>query len=263
MVRSDDVCSFLEQFAPLQLAEEWDNVGLLVGDRKATVRRVMTCLTVTPASAAEAIAEDADLVVAHHPLPFRPLLRLTRDTIPGRLLLDLIRAGVGVYSPHTAFDSAVAGINQRLAEGLSLKDVAPLHPMPDLEPAVGSGRFGVLEPERTVGDVARQLKAFLSIDGLQLVGDVGRVVETVAVACGSAGQFLSDARRLGCDLFVTGEASFHTCLEAEATDMAVLLTGHFASERFAVERLAGLLAERFPEVHVWVSRREKDPLRWV
>jgi putative NIF3 family GTP cyclohydrolase 1 type 2 len=85
----------------------------------------------------------------------------------------------------------------------------------------------------------------------------------VAVACGSAGQLLDAARQHGCDLLVTGETSFHTCLEAEATGIALLLVGHFVSERFAVEWLASRLGQQFPELLVWASRREADPLRWV
>ncbi|MFG0261220.1 MAG: Nif3-like dinuclear metal center hexameric protein, partial [Novipirellula sp. JB048] len=76
----DQVCQTLAELAPLRLAESWDNVGLLVGDRQATVARLMTCLTITPAVVQEAIEEGVDLVVAHHPLPFKPLARLTTDT---------------------------------------------------------------------------------------------------------------------------------------------------------------------------------------
>jgi putative NIF3 family GTP cyclohydrolase 1 type 2 len=60
-----------------------------------------------------------------------------------------------------------------------------------------------------------------------------------------------------------GEARFHTCLEAQALGMGLLVPGHFASERFAVERLAGLLAERFPELEAWASAAERDPMRWI
>src|SRR6185295_16007116 len=125
-------------FAPAALAAEWDNVGLLVGDRAQKVERIMTCLTITPAAAAEAIREQADLIVTHHPLPFKPLNRLTADEPTGRILLDLIRAGVAIYSPHTAFDSAAAGINQQLAEGLGLIDIQPLEASEAL-PGVGTG----------------------------------------------------------------------------------------------------------------------------
>ncbi len=103
------IAAFLEQLAPARLAEEWDNVGLLVGRRDQAVKKLMTCLTVTPASAAEAVEAGADLIVTHHPLPFNAMKRLTADTTAGRLLLDLIAAHVAVYSAHTAFDSAAEG----------------------------------------------------------------------------------------------------------------------------------------------------------
>jgi putative NIF3 family GTP cyclohydrolase 1 type 2 len=66
----------------------------------------------------------------------------------------------------------------------------------------------------------------------------------------------------GCDCFVTGEVRFHTCLEAEANGIALVLAGHFASERFAVEALAEMLAAQFPSATVWPSRRERDPIGW-
>src|SRR5581483_5107749 len=106
-----DVVRFLEAFAPTALAAEWDNVGLLLGERHAAVERVMTCLTVTPESAAEACDEKAQLIVSHHPILFRGAKRLTGDTAEGRVLLQLARAGVAVCSPHTAFDNTAGGIN--------------------------------------------------------------------------------------------------------------------------------------------------------
>ena len=253
------IAAFLEEFAPSRLAEPWDNVGLLVGDRRAVVARAMTCLTITPASAAEAVQGRADLIVAHHPLPFAALKRVTAETTAGRLLLELIAAHVAVYSPHTAFDSAAEGINQRLAAGLGLRGVVPLTPAAEGQ---GVGRWGWLEDAIPLRQLADRLKAFLKIERLQMVGDPGRAVRIVAVACGAAGELLPAAIAAGCDAMVLGETRFHTCLEAEAAGLALLLPGHFASERFAVERLAEVLSKQFPEVAIWASREERDPLRW-
>src|SRR5262245_15303149 len=100
-----DVSVFLERFAPLELAAEWDNVGLLLGDDRGQVERIMTCLSVTPESAAEAIAAGASLIVTHHPILFRPVKRLSSQTPEGRLIYGLARAGIAVYSPHTALDN--------------------------------------------------------------------------------------------------------------------------------------------------------------
>ena len=142
MANVEHICAFLDQFAPPRLAEDWDNVGLLVGDRQREVTRVMTCLTVTPASAGEAVEQGVELIVTHHPLPFRALKRLTSDHVPGRLLLQLIEAGVAVCSPHTAFDSAARGINQRLAEGLRLTGIQPLEPIDEDPDQLGRRPLG-------------------------------------------------------------------------------------------------------------------------
>lgn len=252
------IAAFVEELAPFRLAEEWDNVGLLVGDREQCVTKIMTCLTVTPASAAEAIEGGAELIVTHHPIPFKAMKRLTTETTVGRVLLDLIRARVAVFSAHTAFDSASEGINQRLATGLELRGIAPLAPHAEGQ---GTGRWGWLADPLSLGHLAQRLKRFLSIERLQLVGKPDQSIRTVAIGCGAAGELLDAARQNGCDAMVVGEARFHTCLEAEALGIALLMPGHFASERFAMECLADVLARQFPDVQVWASRSEKDPVK--
>ena len=222
----------------------------------------MTCLTVTPSSAAEAIRRNANIIVTHHPLPFKPLKRITTDNVPGQLLYDLIRGNVAIYRPHTAFDSAAAGINQQLAQSLGLSNVKPLVAA-EQETDPGSGRYGALPKSTTVQDVADNLKSTLKIENVKCVGDPSKGVSKGAVACGSAGSFLGAAKRHGCDLFVTGETTFHTCLEAEALGVAMLLVGHYASERFACEKLAEIIQAEFGDAEVWASEDESDPLRSV
>jgi putative NIF3 family GTP cyclohydrolase 1 type 2 len=107
------------------------------------------------------------------------------------------------------------------------------------------------------------MKQQLAIPHVQLVGEPEQLVQHVAVGCGSAGAFLEHARSSGCDLFVTGEATFHRALEAQACGIGMLLLGHYFSERFAVERLAGELSEQFPDLRIWASREERDPYYWV
>jgi dinuclear metal center YbgI/SA1388 family protein len=358
---------FLEQLAPPGLAADWDNVGLLLGDRAAEVQRLMTCLTVTPDSAAEAIESGAKLIVTHHPILFRPVKRLTSATPEGRMVLALIRAGVAVYSPHTAFDNADSGINHILASRLDLRDVVPLRrrttlreyklvvfvPEADLarvsdalfaagtgrigqysecsfrlagtgtffgsdatqptvgqkgrreevsewrleavcpeavvelavdamrrahsyeEPAYdvyplqpkpsshGEGRIGKLSHPRRLGDLGHAIKTVLKSNGLQLAGVPEQRIEKVAIACGAGGEFLPDAVRAQADVFVTGELRFHDYLNARANGLALLLPGHYATERVGVEELATRLQRQWPDVDVWASRRERDPVQWI
>jgi dinuclear metal center YbgI/SA1388 family protein len=123
-----DVEQWLDRFAPSRLAESWDNVGLLWGDPDAAVNRVMTCLTVTPPTAFEAIHERAELIVSHHPVLFRAVKRVVASQPDNGMLWHLARAGVSVLSPHTAFDNTEGGINDGLARRLGLVDVQPLRP---------------------------------------------------------------------------------------------------------------------------------------
>ncbi|MEX2317980.1 MAG: Nif3-like dinuclear metal center hexameric protein [Pirellulales bacterium] len=263
MATVNDIAARLEQIAPLSGAEDWDNVGLLVGERGRVVRRLMTCLTLTPTTVSEALDERAELVVVHHPIPFRPLSRLTTDTTTGRLLWQLIGAGISVYSAHTAFDSAGEGINEQWAAGLGLTAVEPLVAAESTgrETFHGAGRCGELPSPRLLAKLAEQVKALLSLDRVRVVGDDAHPVRRVALACGSGGSFLEAAQSKACDCLITGETNFHTCLEAEANRIGLILCGHFASEHFAMLRLADVLAECFPDVTVWGSRRECDPIR--
>ena len=261
MIELATVANFLEHCAPSSLAAEWDNVGLLVGRRDQAVGRVMTCLTVSPDVAEEAIETDVDLIVSHHPLPFRSIRRLTNETTTGAILLDLIAAGTAIYSPHTAFDSARDGINQSLARGLQLRGIAPLV-SEDPTGTLGSGRWGWFDEEVTFGQIMDRVKKFLKIDQLHWVGNPEQLIRTLGVACGAADEFLDIARRLGCDAMIIGETRYHTCLEAEAVGMGLVMPGHYASERFAVESLAQMMTQRFPELTITSSQREHDPINW-
>jgi dinuclear metal center YbgI/SA1388 family protein len=257
-----DITAFLRTLAPLELAEEWDNVGLLVGDTDTQVERVMTCLTLTPDVAREAVAEHAHLVVTHHPLLFKAVKRLTNQSLEGRTLLSLIAAGVSVYSAHTAFDSAADGINARLAASLGLQAVQPLRPVADNLSAGGSGRWGQLPGPLLFAEFLTLVKRQLGVSHLQYVAGAQPHVRTVGVACGSAAEFTPDALRASCDVLLTGEARFHACLEARDSGLALVLPGHYATERPGVEELARTLSRQFPQLSVWASRSESDPVGW-
>jgi dinuclear metal center YbgI/SA1388 family protein len=361
------VIDYLERFAPPGLAADWDNVGLLLGARDSAVRRVMTCLTVTPESAAEAVEREAQLIVTHHPILFRAAKRLTGDTAEGRTLLTLARAGVAVYSPHTAFDNTQGGINDLLARRLGLGNVGPLRPqegprqvkvvvfVPDKdlaavsdalfaggaghigaysecsfrlagtgtffgsdsanptvgqkgrredvsewrlevvcpekvvpaavaairrahsyeEPAfdiyplvsppgrTGEGRLGTLPQAVPLAELAARVRATLKCGPVQVVGDAGRAARRVAVVCGAGGEMLRDAVRARADVLLTGEARFHDSLAARAAGLALVLPGHYATERCGIEELAERLRGQWPDLEVWASAREADPVTWA
>jgi len=125
-MRVSDVISVLESIAPLRLAAEWDNVGLLIGDVDATVRKMLLCIDLTDDVLAEAKAVNAQMVMAYHPPIFKPISRLT--TTAEAAVYHAARRGLAVYSMHTAFDSAVGGTNDVLAGLVGIRSARPLTP---------------------------------------------------------------------------------------------------------------------------------------
>ncbi len=124
-----------------------------------------------------------------------------------------------------------------LASRLGLSSIEPLVPIEDDPDSLGAGRMGNVEGH-TLGSFVAQIKQQFQLPGLFVAGELSRPVSRVAVACGSGGSFLEQAIQKGCDTFVTGETTFHTCLEANASNVLLVLLGHYVSERFAVEMLA-------------------------
>ncbi len=260
----NDVLSHLAIEAPLELAESWDNVGLLLGDRAANVSKLMTCLTVSESTVREAIAHEVQLVVSHHPIPFRPLQRIETSDPTGHCLWLLARAGISVYSPHTAWDNAPRGINQMLAEIIALETIAPLVPknLPHL-PGLGTGRVGSLAAETSIELLLQRLELRLGVLDCQVTAMPTAVVKRVAIVCGSGASLLNEASRTGCDTFLTGEATYHQSLEALHRGMSLLCIGHHSSERFAMDQLAQRLQSTFPMLEVWASKNEFDPVKRV
>ncbi len=251
--------SFLEPFAPLELAEDWDNVGLLLGRRDKTVKRIMTCLTVTPQSAQEAVDRSVDLIVSHHPILFHAVKRLTDETPEGAMTLNLIEHNIAVYAPHTAFDSAAQGINQRIAKGVGLKKIRALQVL-DEKTGIGIGRIGQLSKPTKLKDFAVVVRNFFDGVDINLVGSPDSIIRTVAVTCGAAGSLFDLVKKARADALILGETMFHTFLDAQANGINLILPGHYATERFACQCLAEELAFTFPKLEVFASQAEKSPL---
>lgn len=255
----DSVLNVMQQIAPLEFSESWDNVGLLVGNRKREISRAMTCLTLTATTLAEAIRERAELVICHHPIPFKPVAKITDDTTTGKILLQAIEAGIAIYSPHTAWDNSKSGINQQLAHILGLKLVKPLQPFASSvsdDESLGVGRHGRLSEPLSIESVMERIRATIPTIQSRHTHVADHLISKIGIVCGSGGSMLSQVARRGCDAMLTGEATYHQCLEAESLGIAMLMIGHHASESFAMKNLASQLQALLPGLHVTTSKLE-------
>ncbi|MBI5723472.1 MAG: Nif3-like dinuclear metal center hexameric protein [Planctomycetes bacterium] len=164
-MKISDIVKVFEDIAPTAHAMEWDNVGLLVGDSRSEVRRLMLCVDMTRDVLAEAVAADVQLVMAYHPVIFRDIRRITESDSP--VVYGAARAGVSVYSMHTALDVAPGGTNDVLADAMGLEMRSPLVPICSMPPAAPS-------PDRRSPYPGRgkcKIVAFVPPDDLSRVAD--------------------------------------------------------------------------------------------
>ncbi len=252
----------LEQLAPLEWAEEWDNVGLLVEPpRRRTVHRVLVAIDLTEAVLKEAAARRADLVVAYHPPIFDGLRRLTSGSGIERVVLGCVTAGIAVYSPHTALDAAPGGVNDWLADGLGRGERQGLQPVGEPASGAAQGRRVRLQRPVRLSTVVRRIKEHLGLRTVRVAtADAHRraAVRDIALCAGAGGSVLAG---VAADVYWTGEMRHHDVLAALARGCSVVLCEHSNTERGYLPRLCAQLRAALPGVEVERAAADSEPLR--
>ena len=260
-----DVVAELDRRYPPAWAEEWDRVGLVLGEPDAPVRRVACAVDVVPETVDEALAAGADLIVAHHPLLLRGVSSVAATTYKGRIVHRLIKADVALYVAHTNADVADPGVSDALAARFGLTGLRPLH-RPEPGSAAdgggrGIGRIGTLPAPMTLAELTRHAAAVLPATawGVRAAGDPGRMVRTLAVSGGSGDIFLVEATAAGVDAFLTADLRHHPAGEHLAAGGPALLdAAHWATERPWLDDLAAQLRAALG-VETVVSDLDTDP----
>ena len=238
MANIRDILPLLNAVAPFEMAEEWDNVGLLAGNPDAEVKRILCALDLNLDVIARAKEISAQLIVTHHPILFRGRKNLREDDPEGKLLCALIRSGVGLIAMHTNFDAAHPGVNDALAQALSLQNVCGL--------PCGLCA-GDLEKTETLHSFEKCVETALG-DAVRVYGSEDKRIRRVAVMGGSGGDYVKYALEMGADAFVTGEIGYHKALDAAALGLCIFEAGHGATEKPAISLLCSALQKQINAV---------------
>ncbi|HEU4348674.1 MAG TPA: Nif3-like dinuclear metal center hexameric protein [Actinoplanes sp.] len=253
-----DVVDALDRRYPREWAEQWDRVGLVLGEFAVPVTTILCVVDCVPETVDEALDLGAGLIVAHHPLLLKPVSSIAPDTYKGRIIHRLIRADCALYVAHTNADVADPGVSDALAARLGLTDTRPLVPGED---GRGIGRIGTLAEPMPLAEFTRFAAARLpaTAGGVRAAGDPARMVRTLAVCGGAGDSFLGEATRAGVDAYLCADLRHHPAGEHLAGGGPALLdVAHWASERPWLDDLAAWLRGQFA-VDVVVSDRDTDP----
>ena len=258
MTKVSDIFSFIDSFAPFDSAMNFDNVGVLVGDYRAEVKRCLVALDVTKSVIDEAKLLGATLIISHHPVIFNAIKTLRIDSIP----YVLAQNGISAICAHTNLDMASFGVNTCLAQALSLKNLEPLSHYKSERGALPMGLIGDLEKDFSCGEFAEFVKVSLNCAGVKYT-DLNKKIKKVAVCSGAGGDLIDSAICQNVDAFVTGEIKHHEILSAVQNEVCVVDAGHFKSEDVVIAPLVKKLSEKFEDVEFFKSKACTDTIKYI
>jgi len=261
LTKIKEITRFLQEKAPLQWQEPWDNCGLQVGDTAQNLTGVLIALDFSLTVLEEAVQKNCNLVIAHHPLILKhPLKQISPHESTGQLIFYAIEHKLCLYAMHTNLDKAPFGVSDIITKRLGLENLTFL--LPDaMNPNIGLGMTGNLKKVQTFEDFLKHLKKELHLNGLKYKKNHDRPISKIAV-CGGSGAFLTAQAELqNADVLVTGDLKYHDYLEA-ATSLNLVDIGHFESEVLVKDIIFDMISKNFSNFAISKSEKEISLIRY-
>jgi dinuclear metal center YbgI/SA1388 family protein len=264
-IKLKDILAYVGQFAPWELAEPWDNVGLMVGNPDQEATGVLIALDPTLQVIEEAILEKANIILTHHPLIFHPLKSINTATPIGQFLKKALVHDIAVVSCHTNLDIISDGVSDALARALYLRNTRPLN-LTGKRPDQGFGKVGNLPTPMQGESFIHFVAQRLNLQAMMIAGPQPETVSTIAVCGGSGSDLAEAALQAGADIYITAELKHSVARWAEDNGLCVIDAGHFATENIIIPsllaRMTAFFAENNNPAPVIASQRQNSPLRF-
>lgn len=255
MVKLKEIIDYIETLFPKEYAEDFDNVGLLVGRSDKDITKVLLCLDANKKVVREAANMGAELIITHHPVIFNPIKNITDNSDEGEMLLYAIENGISIYSAHTNLDSAPQGLTDKVCALLSLD------PVSNLEGVLG--RLCNAPSGTTAKSLCEKIKKEFGIKKLFSTFTADKKIKAVAVCNGSgSGELCTIAKDLGADVYISGDLKHHEMCAFKISDnIDFIEMRHFDSEKVVTKLLERKLTQKFEEkLCVCISEAETSPL---
>ncbi len=240
MIKTDYIISKIEKYASLELAESWDNSGWQINLEHDYTNKVLVALSFTRDVLEQAVTNDCDLIITHHPLIFNSIKKIDNS-----LITEAIKNNICVYSAHTNLDKTYGSTTDALCGVLGLQNLITVDDYI---------KISHLKDEFALEQMIKNIKQALNLEHLKLINPNNiDIVKNVAVCAGAGGSFIDKLKNYDIDLYITGDIKFHKALEVEG--FAVADIGHFESELPVLPLIQGLIAKT--KVEVIIAKEEK------
>ena len=254
-----EIYTYIDSFAPFSTQEKWDNSGLLTGSMNKKVSKVLVTLDITNEVADEAAEIGAELIIAHHPVIFKPLYSLSENEPSCKLL----KSGISAICVHTPYDVAEGGMSDILMELTGFEKTEGILEITGQNyKTYGFGTIGIASQEYQVDELAKKLKNVLGCTVVRYT-DGGKPIKKAAFCTGSGGNLIIAALNQGADAYITSEVEHDQWLLAKQRGISVFDCGHFHTENIGMIRLCKMLAADFSNIEFVMSEVNKDPVKYV
>jgi len=255
-----NVSDYLEEIAPLNQAEDFDNVGLLIGNETTEVKGVLVTLDTLEETVDEAIKKKCNLIVSFHPIIFSGLKKINGKSYVEKVVMKAIQNNIAIYATHTALDNSKVGVSAKMCEVLGLSNNSIL--LPKDGGATGMGMIGNLPKPMKEEDFLTFTKKTFKTNGIRYSNKTGKLVKKVAVLGGSGSFAITDAIHKKADVYISADFKYHDFFKAE--DKILLIdVGHYESEQFTKNLLVDYLTKKFTSFAIILSEKSTNPIYYL
>ncbi len=224
-----DFYNFLENLAPLQIAEFQDNNGLQIGSFSDPVFGILLTVNVSEEAISYALKKKLNLIISHHPLIYQPLTKIIKDEYKGNLIYSLIKNNLNLLSWHTPLDKISNGVSEAFIRALNLEGSDFI--LKEKNENFGLGRVVYLKKSIKLQDLAKKICNLID-SWVMVVGDLETEIDSFGF-CGGSGAFLKEKlKELGINTLITSDVKYHTAWDAYKEGFNFIIIDHGISESF-------------------------------
>lgn len=261
-----EITDFLETIAPLEYQEKYDNAGYIVGNKDIECTGALICLDSTEEVVDEAISLGYNLIIAHHPIIFQGIKKLTGKTYIGRTILKAIKNDITIYAIHTNLDNAfVNGVSTKIASKLRFENLEILDPKPEFilkGDKVGTGVIAILDKPMDEMEFLLYMKEKLNLNVIKYTKLRNKLINKVAICGGSCSFLLKKAIASEVDIFITADFKYHEYFETE-NKLIIADIGHYESEIFTIELIFDILKNKFSTFAARLTNVITNPVKYL
>lgn len=239
IMKCSEIIEQIRVLCPEKYAQDWDNVGLLVGDENRNVNRLLIALDATDSAVDYAVYAGAEMLITHHPMIFSSMKKVVYNDFTGRRIISLIENGISYYAMHTNFD--VCCMADEAAGMIGMDEGEPLEVTAEINgyPA-GIGKIAFMS-ERTIKEWSDLVKHIFNLDFVVVYGDENRKVKRIAISPGSGKSMIREAVSKGAELIITGDIGHHEGIDAVLQGLSVIDAGHYGLEHIYIDYMKNYL----------------------